>query len=114
MDKKQTADYIASLLTSSFTIMASWGTTRMRATEFRNMNGLTFMVNGFVHKGIVNIVYNAGGDYFEVFTMNENLEIKDHVRDVYFDELVDVVDRLVEKGDSTDEEYRSKVENWLN
>lgn len=114
MDKKQTAEYIASLLTSSLPIMASWGTMKMRATEFRNMNGLTFTVNGFIHKGVVNIVYNAGGDYFEVFTMNENSEVKDHVKDVYFDELVDVVDRLVEKGDSTDEEYINRVENWLN
>ena len=46
--------------------------------------------------------------------INENSELKDHVKDVYFDELVDVVDRLVEKGDSTDEEYRNRVENWLN
>lgn len=114
MNKNQTADYIANILTSSFRIMGSWGVIGMKATEFRNMNGLTFMVNGFIHKGIVNIVYNAGGDYFEVFTLNENSEVKDHIRDVYFDELVDVVDRLVEKGDFTDEEYRIRVENWLN
>lgn len=114
MNKKQTADYIANILISSSYIIGSWGAIGIRATEFRNMNGLTFMVNGFIHKGIVNIVYNAGGDYFEVFTMNEKAEVKDHVKDVYFDELVDVVDRLVEKGDSTDEEYRNRVENWLN
>lgn len=114
MNKQETYRYIVNILSSEPDIFFSWGVTDFEPIEYQNMNGVTFMTDGFIHNGRVNIVFNMDGDYFEVFIIDENEKIVNHVRDVYFDDLVDVVDRLVERGDMTDAEYDSKLDKWFN
>jgi hypothetical protein len=60
------------------------------------VKGLMLKVNGRKWKQFVLITLN-GLDYYEVRLVNKNHEVivvKDH--DIMFDELVDVIDRLIE------------------
>lgn len=114
MDNKQTAQYIYQILTSKSKIFGSWGVDEISTTEYEKMYGLKLNVNGFIHQGEINVVYNVGADYFEVFLFGKNGEVKEHRVDVYFDELVSVVDEMIETGNMSEEKYQEKIKNWLN
>ena len=78
------AKYIISILRSQAGVVMSWGFHNAVALR----NGLGFRVQGFLFTGIVKVLYDKGSDTFTV-----RLE----KRDVYFDELVNVIDGLVER-----------------
>ncbi len=59
-------------------------------------NGLRFKLNGYLHQGLVDVVYNEGADLFVVSILNDDGTIKQQETDVYLDCLVNVIDRLVE------------------
>lgn len=59
-----------------------------------------FMVDGFLYKGRVEVVYNDGQDLFEVHLSDGRAET-----DVYADCLVRVIDGLVERCN----DYKSRV-----
>ena len=59
-------------------------------------NGIRFKVNGYLHQGFVDVVYNEGADLFVVNTLNEDGSIKQQESDVYLDCLVNVIDKMVE------------------
>lgn len=80
----------------------SWGFHNPVAIE----NGLRFNVQGFIHTGKVEVVYNAGSDLFEVRLLNEDGTVKEQTSDVYLDCLVNVIDGMVER--CTD--YQERVE----
>ena len=101
-DKEMVA-YIYSILLSQSIIISSWGFQSPRIIH----NGLSFFVNGFKHKGRVNISYNEGQDLFDVYLLDENDKIVDTINMVYFDQLVEVIDERVEKTD----DYNDKVNN---
>lgn len=86
------ADYIYSILKFQPTILLSWGIQRPVVIKL----GLRFRVNGFLHKGIVEILYNEGADLFDVYLINEDGTLKELVEGVYFDQLVDTIDDHVE------------------
>lgn len=73
-------------------IVFSWG--------FHNAypisNGLRFSVNGYLHQGLVDVVYDEGADLFVVNTLNLDGSIKQQETDVYLDCLVRVIDGMVE------------------
>ena len=77
---KEMAEYIYSVLLSQPTILMSWG--------FQNpgiiKQGLSFNVNGFKHKGRVNISYNECQDLFEIHLFDENEKLVDTIHMVYF------------------------------
>lgn len=73
--------------------MMSWGFN----TPVRLENGLKFKVQGYIHQGWVEIIYNEGSDLFEVSTLNTDGSIKQKEDDVYLDCLVNVVDGMVER-----------------
>ena len=100
------AESIYSILQSQPTIIMSWGFHSPRIIN----QGLAFSVNGFKHKGLVNITYNQGQDLFDVCFMDEKDKIVDTINMVYFDQLVDVIDNRVEKTD----DYNDKVNNEYN
>ena len=85
--------------------MMSWGFN----TPVRLENGLKFKVQGYIHQGWVEIIYNEGSDLFEVSTLNTDGSIKQKEEDVYLDCLVNVVDGMVERTpdyhDRVKEEY---------
>lgn len=74
-------------------VMLSWGFNSAYAIE----NGLAFYVNGYIHKGLVEVVYDEGGDTFIVRTINGDGSIKKQENDVYLDCLVKVIDGMVER-----------------
>ena len=87
------AKYIMSILRSQTMIVLSWGFHNPVAIN----NGLRFKVQGFLHTGAVEVVYNEGRDLFEVRTINQDGSIKEVSEDVYFDCLVSVIDGMVER-----------------
>ena len=68
-------------------------------------NGLRFSVEGYLHAGKVEVVYDEGYDTFIVRILKKDGSIKKEVQDVYVDGLVDAIDRLVEKCD----DYENRV-----
>jgi hypothetical protein len=97
------ATYIMDCLKRQIWIVFSWGFNSPVALK----NGLRFSVNGFIHKGIVEIIYCHSVDLFEI-NLIKNGEIKKHIAGVYIDELIDILDRHIEK-DEGDENYTNRV-----
>lgn len=100
------ADYIYSILKFQPTILLSWGIQRPVVIKL----GLRFRVNGFLHKGIVEIRYNEGADLFDVYLINEDGSLKVLIEGVYFDQLVDTIDDHVEMV----ENYNQRVNEEYN
>ncbi len=85
------AKYIISILRTQPTIVMSWGF--HNATALRD--GLAFEVQGFLFTGTVKVIYDEGSDAFTV-VLEKNGEIWTARQGVYFDELVDTIDKSVE------------------
>ena len=100
------AQYILSILRSQLMIVFSWGFHRPVRLE----NGLRFQVQGFIHRGAVEIIYNEGLDSFEVRTLNADGSIKQKEEDVYLDCLVNVIDGMVERCP----DYQERVKDEYN
>lgn len=98
------AQYIMSIFKTAPFVVFSWGFN----TPIAIKNGLRFKVNGFKHKGWVEVVYVEGKDLFEVRLIKHGNIIK-QVEDVYVDMLIDLIDGLVERT----ENYKEDVEQWL-
>lgn len=81
------AKYILSIFRTQPMIVFSWGF----HDAYPIHNGLHFSVNGYLHQGEVEVVYNEGADLFEVRLSDGRRET-----DVYADCLVNVIDRMVE------------------
>ena len=92
------ANYIYTILISKLMVILSWGFNSPIAIT----NGLRFKVQGFKFTGVVEVIYNAGMDLFEVHLSDGRVEA-----DVYADCLVDVIDGLVEHTDN----YEERVKN---
>lgn len=86
----------------------SWGIEKVYAQYYPHHGHpsptLVMKVNGFNYKGIVRVVYNEGTDLYDILTNGDVIE------DVYCDVLGNVLDKLIEKGDMSEEEYRKRVE----
>jgi len=96
------AVYIWNILRSKIQILWSWGFEDVKTIK----NGVTFKVNGFLLKGRVEIIYNSSSDLFDVsFYDNDNKPVKT-IEDVFFDQLVDSIDRNVEY---TGSDYEDRV-----
>ena len=87
------ARYILSILRSQLMIMMSWGFHSAYAIE----DGLAFYVDGYLHKGKVEVVYDAGWDLFIVRTINRDGKVKQQEEGVYLDCLVATIDTMVER-----------------
>lgn len=95
------AKYILSILRSQLMIMWSWGFTS--PTCLSNNRGLAFKVQGYKYKGWVEVVYEEGLDTFTVILQKSGKRVED----VYFDELVNVIDGLVERTDDYEKRVKS-------
>ena len=87
------AQYILEIFRHYLNIVWSWGFNTPVAIE----NGLRFSVQGFLHKGKVEVVYDEGYDLFTVRLLNADGSTKKEEEGVYLDGLVEVIDTLVEK-----------------
>ena len=95
------ANYIYTILMSKLMVVLSWGFNSPNAIT----NGLRFKVQGFKFTGIVEVIYNAGMDLFEIYLSDGRVEA-----DVYADCLVDVIDGLVERTDNYEERVKKEYE----
>ena len=93
------ANYIYTVLMSKAMVVLSWGFNSPIAIA----DGLRFKVQGFKFTGVVEVVYNAGMDLFEVHLSDGRVEA-----DVYADCLVDVIDGLVEHTDNYEERVKKE------
>lgn len=100
------AEYIMAILRSDTRTVMSWGFHSPSAIQ----NGLRFCVNGFIHKGLVEVVYDEGTDLFNVRTLTNDVTVVKSEESIYIDSLVSVIDMMVEK-DTSDTEYRQKVKD---
>lgn len=87
------ARYILEIFKHYLPIVFSWGFNRPQAID----NGLRFRVQGYIHKGLVEVIYDEGYDLFRIHLLNPDGTIK-QVRDgIYVDGLVETIDRMVER-----------------
>ena len=93
------ANYIYTILISKLMVILSWGFNSPIAIT----NGLRFQVQGFKFTGVVEVIYNAGMDLFEVHLSDGRVEA-----DVYADCLVNVIDGLVERTDNYEERVKKE------
>lgn len=100
------AKYIMEILRSQQMVMWSWGAHRFIALS--GNRGLMFLVQGFKHKGWVEITYNEGRDLFDVRLLNMRKVEKEKIEDVYFDQLVDVIDAHVEMVEDNEDRVKDE------
>ena len=87
------------LATTPKNILFSWGAFYgFRATIYRDMAALKFRVSGRLFQGDVIIAYNEN-DTYEIYLQDKSGErlVKD---DVYFDEMSEVIDVAIERGEN--------------
>lgn len=83
-------------------VFLSWGAKNF---QIYGANGLRFKTHGFKHKNFVRITYNEGTDLFDI-VLEKNGKVhmkgeeKKRLEGVFFDELQETVDSLVEKTDN--------------
>lgn len=93
------AKYILQILRSQLMVVFSWGFHNPQ--RLPDDKGLRFCVQGFKYTGTVEVVYVEGKDLFKVVLTNNGTKMEN----VYFDNLVSVIDGLVERVDN----YKEKV-----
>lgn len=95
------ANIILGILKSDIMVVMSWGFHNVVVIE----NGIRFSVQGFLHHGEVEVVYDEGWDLFTVSIINADGSVKEKMDGIYADGLIDSIDRLVEYCP----QYESKV-----
>lgn len=98
------AKYILAILRSQMMIVFSWGFHNPVALN----NGLQFQVNGYKHKGKVQVKYDEGSDLFSVILLDRTGKETRKEEGIYLDCLVNVIDGLVEKTDDYSSRVRSQ------
>lgn len=96
------AKYILSIFKYYPSIIMSWGFHNAVAID----NGLRFSVQGYIHTGKVEVIYDEGADLFNVRILNIDGTIKQEENGIFLDELVDIIDRLVEKCPNYDQKVK--------
>jgi len=96
------AVYIWNILRSKIQVLWSWGFEDVKTIN----NGVSFKVNGLILKGRVEIYLNEGKDLFEVSFYDKDENLIKQIDEVYFDQLVNVIDKNVEY---TGSDYEDKV-----
>ena len=95
--------YILNCLARQKWVVFSWGFHHPTAIS----NGLRFSVNGFIHKGLVDIVYNEGTDLFDLKLIRNN-EPPIIISNVAIDELIEVIDTHVERVENYNERVKQE------
>jgi len=97
---------IQQTITQNRSIAWSWGARSW--TNVKN-RGLAFRVSGFKHKGNV-VIWVNGSDYYDVELVNfrgRSIEMK---TDIFFDDLINAIDGMVEKTETYDEDVTKFME----
>ena len=100
------AMYIWQILKTQMTVIMSWGIDPGQAKVIEC--GMEIHVQGFLHKGFVQITLNEGADLFEITLLSENRETVKFIDGIYLDSLVDTIDRAVEKCDNYEQRVKDR------
>lgn len=101
------AMYIWSILKTQMTVIMSWGLNPSKARVIDN--GMEIYVQGFLHKGFVQITLNEGTDLFEITLLSEERDTVKFIEDVFLDCLVNTLDENIEKC----ENYEQRINEYL-
>ena len=101
------AMYIWRILKTQMTVIMSWGLDPSKARVIDN--GMEIYVQGFLHKGFVQITLNEGTDLFEITLLSEERDTVKFIEDVFLDCLVNTLDENIEKC----ENYEQRVSEYL-
>ena len=85
-------------------VVFSWGF--HRPTALPDDGGLAFKVDGFMHRGWVFVKYNEGKDLFDIELRDKSLNVVRSIEDVYFDQLIAVIDNAVEHTENYEEQVK--------
>lgn len=96
------------LIKHSGSIGMSWGISKIKD----HTDSLSVWVNGFQHKGRVNISLNWS-DLFQLEFYDESEQLVKFINDVYIDQLISILDSEIERGTIPFDEYKSKVEKEM-
>ena len=99
----ETGKYILTILSSRLDIVSSWGLDPETLKPIKN--GIKFHVQGFRHKGTVELTLNEGEDLFEISLISDSGEMVKKIESVFLDELISTIDDNVEKV----ENYEKRV-----
>ena len=105
------AAYILELMRYFPITIMSWGvdSESYRLAEDADGNcGLSFHVQGFKHKGIVQVLYDEGADTFLYHLLSDTGEILKTRNDIYLDQLIPTIDEAVEKVENYEQRVRSE------
>ena len=100
---KEIAGYILNIFRTNPFIVMSWGI-NPASIEVVDL-GVKFHVQGFKHKGFVQVVLNEGEDLFEVTLISEEGEIVNRIEHIFVDNLISIIDDAVEKT----EDYEKRI-----
>lgn len=97
------AEYIFEIFKSNLPVVWSWGIdpASIHVIEL----GVKFHVQGFKHKGNVQVVYNEGEDLFEVSLISENDKTVKTTEHIFLGDLISVIDENIEKC----ENYENRI-----
>ena len=105
------AVYIMQILSTKPNVVMSWGVCKFRALQ--GDEGVMFHVQGFKFNGWVKCVYDLGADLFNIFYIDNKGETQKIQKGVFFDELVDTIDREVEKVENYNQRVK-ELYSWIN
>lgn len=98
------SEYIWGILADNFILPMSWGV-ELESVHTIKM-GVQFQVNGFKHKGLVNVIFNEGEDLFEISLLDNDGSVVRSIEHVYVDQLLDTIDNAVEKTDNYEQSIK--------
>ena len=98
---REIAGYILSIFRTNPFVVMSWGI-NPASIEVVDL-GVKFHVQGFKHKGFVQVVLNEGEDLFEVTLISEEREIVNTIEHIFVDNLICIIDDAVEKCENYEE-----------
>ena len=94
--------------------LMSWGARDWSPLNSEDGPGLHFKVNGLLHEGYVEVILDEGKDAYIINLVSPEGDTLDTQENIYAMELCETLDRLIETGYFTKEEYKEKVKEWLN
>ena len=103
--------HIMRILSCKPNVVMSWGVCKFRALQ--GDEGVMFHVQGFKFNGWVKCVYDLGADLFNIFYIDNKGETQKIQKGIYFDELVDTIDREVEKVANYNQRVK-ELYSWIN
>ena len=99
------------ILSTKPNVVMSWGVSQLRVLQ--GDEGVMFHVQGFKFNGWVKCVYDLGEDLFNLFYIDNEGETQKIQKGIYFDELVDTIDREVEKVENYNQRVK-ELYSWIN